>query len=294
MAGLDPATHAVAMDQTTPTGLLGCDRSTTRGTRGVDQRHPRWPAVAPSHRLGHPAVMDNENGVTSQPPHPLTRLNRLRDRWRDHSLTLLLVVQLGTVFGLVPATASGLPIPPGLSALLLLIVMSLIIVMARGRWTLAAGLGALLLTAATAIYQRHTHTIPADIAADLVALATFAVLSAVVGKAIFGPGRFSGHRIQGAIVLYLNLGLMFAFLHRMLATLDPASYAHLPDPHFEAAFRAAMDYFSFVTLTSIGYGDIVPVTPFARSLSTLEATVGQLFPTVLIGRVVVLAMRERD
>ena len=61
-----------------------------------------------------------------------------------------------------------------------------------------------------------------------------------------------------------------------------------------AAFRAATNYFSFVTLTSVGYGDIVPVHPIARSLCMLEATIGQLLPTVLIARVVVLAMRETE
>jgi hypothetical protein len=230
----------------------------------------------------------------SLPTHPLTHLNRARDRWRDHSLTLLLIVQLATVFGIVPATAEGLPIPPGLSVLLLLLLMSLTIIMARGRWTIAAGLGTLLLTAATAVYRQHAHTITADIAADLVALATFSALSAVVGTAIFGPGRFTGHRVLGAIVLYLNLGLLFAIVHRLVAELVPSAYTHIPPAQSEAAFRAALDYFSFTTLTSVGYGDIVPVSPLARSLSNLEATIGQLFPTVLIGRVVVLAMRERD
>jgi hypothetical protein len=230
----------------------------------------------------------------ARPAHPLTRLNQARDRWRDHSLTLLLAVQLATIFGIVPATAEGLPIPPGLSALLLLVLVSLIIIMARGRWTIAAGLGTLLLTAITAVYRQHIHTVSADIAANVAALATFITLSVVVGQAIFGPGRFTGHRIQGAIVLYLNLGLLFAFLHRLLAELVPGAYTHIPPVESEAAFRAALDYFSFATLTSVGYGDIAPVSPVARSLCTLEATIGQLFPTVLIGRVVVLAMRERE
>ncbi len=98
--------------------------------------------------------------------------------------------------------------------------------------------------------------------------------------------------MRGAIVFYLNFGLLFGILHRLVDQLVPGAYAHLPSPHDEAAFRAATNYFSFVTLTSVGYGDIVPVRPLARSLCMLEATVGQLLPTVLIARVVVLAMRE--
>jgi hypothetical protein len=228
------------------------------------------------------------------PARHLARLNRVRDRWRDHSLTLLLVVQLVTLFGLVPATASGLPIPPGISAFLLLVLVSLTLIMARGRWTIATGLSTLALTALVTGYRRQTETLSANIVADCVALLTFAALSFTVGKAVFGPGRFTGHRIRGAVVLYLNMGVIFAFLHRIVAELIPGSYTHIPSPDSPATFRAAMDYFSFVTLTSAGYGDIVPVSPFARSLSTLEATFGQLMPTVLIGRVVVLAMSQPD
>jgi voltage-gated potassium channel Kch len=47
-------------------------------------------------------------------------------------------------------------------------------------------------------------------------------------------------------------------------------------------------YFSFVTLTTVGYGDILPVAPVARALATLEALVGQLYPAILIARLVSL------
>lgn len=49
---------------------------------------------------------------------------------------------------------------------------------------------------------------------------------------------------------------------------------------------AEMIYYSFVTLTTLGYGDIVPVSPSARSLATLEALTGQLYLTVLVARLV--------
>ena len=170
--------------------------------------------------------------------------------------------------------------------------MSLTIVVARGRWTLTIGIGLFLLNAVAAVTRTIDKDTSADIAFNIVALATFAGLSLVVALAVFRPGRFSGHRIRGAVVLYLNLGLLFAFLHRIVAEALPGAYTNLPDPHHFAAFRAALDYYSFATLTSVGYGDIVPVRPIARSLSTLEAGVGHLLPTLLIGRVLSLAMRD--
>ena len=223
----------------------------------------------------------------------LSRLNQARDRWRDHSLSLLLAVQLITIFGLAPATAEGLALSPAAASLLLLLFMSLTIVMARGRWTLIVGLGTFLLAGLSAAI-RGTPDLASDIASDVIALVTFIVLSVVVLSAVFGPGRFTNHRVRGAVVLYLNLGLLFAFAHRIVAELLPGAYTSLPPPRDAAAFRAALDYFSFATLTSVGYGDIVPVRPIARSLATLEASFGQLLPTVLIARVVILAMREAE
>lgn len=53
-------------------------------------------------------------------------------------------------------------------------------------------------------------------------------------------------------------------------------------------------YFSFVTLTSTGYGDIVPLNPIVRSLANLESVIGQLFPATLLARIVTLHLRDRS
>ena len=207
---------------------------------------------------------------------------------------MLLAVQCITIFGVVPASAIGLPLPPGLTLLLLLVFMSITIVMARGRWTIVAGIATLVLATITAGAQQRYPSLAAELGSDAISVLAFAVLSIVVFKAAFGPGRFTGHRIRGAIVLYLNIGLLFAVLHRVLAQLMPGAYAHLPPVQATAAFRAAIDYFSFSTLTSLGFGDIVPVNPLARSLSTLESAIGQLYPPTLLARVVMLELAGRE
>ncbi len=53
-------------------------------------------------------------------------------------------------------------------------------------------------------------------------------------------------------------------------------------------------YFSFVTLTTVGYGDIAPVHPFARSLCNVEAVIGQLYPATLLARLVSLEIGSRS
>jgi hypothetical protein len=222
------------------------------------------------------------------------RLNAIRDRWRDASLTALLVVQVIIIFAFAPAVASGLPVPRGALVLLLLVFMSLTIFMARGRWTLLAGLGTLAASAVAGVAEGRYPDLRVRLLGEGLTIVTFAVLCVVVFSAAFGPGRFTAHRIRGAVVLYLNLGLLFALLHRVVAELAPGAYLHLPDPSHPAAFRAALDYFSFATLTSVGYGDIVPLHPFARSLATLEGVVGQLYPPTLLARVVMLELASRE
>jgi len=59
-------------------------------------------------------------------------------------------------------------------------------------------------------------------------------------------------------------------------------------PHDAPSLRRALLYFSFVTQTTMGYGDITPATPLARSLATLQAIAGQLYLTVLVARLVAL------
>ena len=172
--------------------------------------------------------------------------------------------------------------------------MSLTIAMARGRWAPTLGVAMLALGGLTAGLQGWVQGWGLKLAGEVAGLATFLLLGAVVLRAVFGPGRFTSHRIRGAVVFYLNLGLLFAFVHRIVAELAPGAYEHLPPADHAAAFRAALDYFSFSTLTSVGYGDIVPVNPVARALCSLESTVGQLLPTILIARVVTMAMRDPE
>jgi voltage-gated potassium channel Kch len=59
------------------------------------------------------------------------------------------------------------------------------------------------------------------------------------------------------------------------------------------AVASNLIYFSFVTLTTVGYGDIIPVHPFARALTNIEAVIGQLYPATLLARLVTLEIESR-
>jgi len=110
------------------------------------------------------------------------------------------------------------------------------------------------------------------------------LLTGVVLFEVFKKGPVTVHRIQGAVAVYLLLGIIWAFAYDLVELQIPGSFqaAQSTLPH------SALVYFSFTTLTTVGYGDINPVHPLARSLANLEGLVGQLFPVILIARLVAM------
>jgi hypothetical protein len=86
--------------------------------------------------------------------------------------------------------------------------------------------------------------------------------------------------IYAAILLYLLAALMWAFLYTFLELVDPASFnIDLSQPD---VILAVFKYYSFVTITTLGYGDITPVTEVAKSFAVLEAVAGQLYLVVAV------------
>jgi voltage-gated potassium channel len=95
--------------------------------------------------------------------------------------------------------------------------------------------------------------------------------------------------IFGGINIYLLMGLGFASAHHALAILAPSAYNGLNGKEMEDAV-----YFSFVTLTTLGYGDITPHTEGARMLAYVEALFGQLYVAVLLARLVAMQLTSSN
>jgi len=120
------------------------------------------------------------------------------------------------------------------------------------------------------------------------------ILLAMVIAQVFRDGPVTAHRIRGAILIYLLLAVMWTFTYQVVALTIPQAF-RLPegltgDPD---ALRRELTYFSVVTLTTTGYGDITPVHPLARTLAMLEALVGQLYPAIVLAWLVSLAIMHR-
>ncbi len=154
-----------------------------------------------------------------------------------------------------------------------------------------------LLVAATlatrvAGYQMHSRAVEA-IEAVLI-MATAATFAMLLITRVLRDGRINLHRIIGACGTFLLLGLLFAEAFRLIAMFVPNAYAIGGAPASTATLQNRFVYFSFITLTSTGYGDITPIHPYTRSLAAFEALTGQLYLAVLIARLVGLELAWRE
>jgi len=115
------------------------------------------------------------------------------------------------------------------------------------------------------------------------------VVLVVYKTSVFSKGRMTADRVAGAIAVYLLLGLLWALAYGIISASNPEAFKGLASFTLEES-GAQQDfiYFSFVTLTTLGYGDMSPVSPFAKTLAWFEAVFGQLYLAVTIARLVSL------
>ena len=92
--------------------------------------------------------------------------------------------------------------------------------------------------------------------------------------------------------MYLLIAVGFAALFAFVGLSIPNAFKGVAFED-DAALASELFYLSFVTLTTTGYGDVVPLHPLARSLCNIEAVVGQLYPATLLARLVTLELRGR-
>jgi hypothetical protein len=123
------------------------------------------------------------------------------------------------------------------------------------------------------------------------ALAALVLLTPIVAARVFARGTVTADRVMGAVALYLLLGFAWASAYELVALHDPHAFG---GGAAEGVGAERWIYFSFVTLTTAGYGDIVPVARSARSLAVLEALVGQLYPAIILARLVSLQGERLD
>ena len=211
-----------------------------------------------------------------------------------HGLGYLLGIEAFAIFALAPLIEIGV-VPHAL----LWVTFTLILI---GGVTLTdlRGVGGRLLLGVVAVMlpvQLWRYVAPNEFILVLhpIGLILFLVLLSLgLARTVFRSERVGTDQVLGGVVLYLNIGLTFAVIYSLLAHVSPDAFL-LPTPPPERPVHPSyFAYFSFVTLTTVGYGDTVPVEAVAKSLATLEAALGQLYPAIILARLVSIEVSQRE
>ena len=214
-----------------------------------------------------------------------TRFRNLQAQYSDPILTALTILLLLLMFVVAPLQASGHIVFEALGFVVGLAMIAGALFMSGSTIAFVAMVIALGMNLAAALHRLNDPS-AFDIHLAAGAWLIFAItLSWVVARQVFAAGRVTYHRIVGAILLYFLISLIFVALFLIVGQAIPKAFSGVAIED-STALASNLIYFSFVTLTSTGYGDIFPVHPIARSLCNLESIVGQLYPAILLARLV--------
>lgn len=135
---------------------------------------------------------------------------------------------------------------------------------------------------------------------DILAIAFFLFSSYHVLWAVLDDQRVTLDTIVGAICLYLLMGLVWTYLYSTIQLIDTSSFGRTATAELSGAFSTEISgmqpllYLSFVTMTTLGYGDLVPLSPLAQTACYLQAVFGQFFLAVLVARLVTLYLASTE
>jgi voltage-gated potassium channel len=207
-----------------------------------------------------------------------------------HSVMLasLIVLLVALPFG--QALSGG---PTRFPLLLALVLTSAVFVNRHQRWLfgVASVIGAVSIVGIAYAAYFEIHSI--RIVAEMLGLALLGFTTLIMFNSLLQTDHVSQDTIVGGICVFLLVGLCFTMIFILMTDLSPGALAE--EGH--AIVRSALDssahattllYFSFVTLTTLGYGDVVPHSDMARMFAVAEALIGQLYLVVFLARLVAL------
>jgi voltage-gated potassium channel len=122
--------------------------------------------------------------------------------------------------------------------------------------------------------------------ASLALFAAFLVLAAwLVARRVLLTGSVDLNTIFGSVALYLLIGIIYSILYMALLEFSPDAFRGMePRPWYQASLQ--LIYFSFVTLATLGYGDISPATPIGQVIVILEAVTGTFYMAIVVASLI--------
>lgn len=225
---------------------------------------------------------------TLPPPTGIPR-SSWRDRVRDPALTAMLAVQCLIIFS-EPFDAMGFETVSEAVQLLFFAVTFLVYLIVRGPIATTLAISAFISDIAAYVLDLFEPSKTSLILGYAGSIIAFVMACYALGYAALAPGIVTIHRVLGAVALYLNVGLMFGTIYGLIWDFIPNAFTNVGSgPRWQA--EGTLVYFSFVTLTSTGFGDVIPVHPIVRTLTNVEAVIGQLYPATLLDRLITLELR---
>jgi hypothetical protein len=200
------------------------------------------------------------------------------------ALALLLASTLGLIIAGVPVS-SPLAVAAGLLQVIALLLTLRVSGVRRGTWR--AGAGVFLLVFAVAVGLSQMRGDPTTVAAVVLWLLLTLTTMGAIGKRIATYRKVTPQLVLGLLCIYLLIGLSFSFAYLIVELLVP--YAFDPSP----IRISGCVYYSFITLATVGYGDVSPVAPIARGLAVAESILGQLYLVSVVSLAVSRLGRER-
>ncbi len=108
-------------------------------------------------------------------------------------------------------------------------------------------------------------------------------------KQVLFVGDIDGNKIIGSLTLYLLLGLIWAMIYLIILTMDPQAFSGIEAGSWQQIF-ARVSYYSFVTLTTLGYGDILPTNHIAEFFVSMEAIIGVFYMAIIVSSLISLRL----
>ncbi len=213
-----------------------------------------------------------------------------------HRFGVLLTLQMAMLLAAAFAQGSLFKEEIFLLALLAMLVSSGFAILKGTKY-----LKQLLLMAAVALgcnlYGYISPLPEADMVASIANLAFMAWVMFAMAARVFLNRRVDENIILGAACLYIHVGMMFSFVYLLVDYFVPHSFSMTTQVGGSAEVSRLLGqflYYSFVTLGTVGYGDIAPITPPSRYISVIEAISGQLYLAILVARLVGMHLSKPD
>jgi len=222
-------------------------------------------------------------------------MNKIMNLWsEERSLTTLLVLLAINMFVLEPVIREGARLAFLRGVFFSLLLLAGLLTMTRNKTVQIVFVVFVTLTMVVH-WMRIAFGIKDLMSWDACfSLLSMLALTAVVLDQVNRKGPVTGHRVRGAVAGYLLLGMSCAYAYSLIDSLIPGSFQmSAVDLQSGQTQSDAFYYFSIVTLTTLGYGDITAIHPVARSVVMIEALLGQLYPAILIARLITLQMETR-